>query len=63
MLNASKRGGDEGFEAMQWRGSGRSEYRPPFLTQAGDLYTKFVGFSPHECQFITLSWQSQKEDI
>jgi hypothetical protein len=52
MPSASKRGGGEEFEAIQWRVSEGSEYRPPFLARAGDLYTELVGFFPHESQSI-----------
>jgi hypothetical protein len=53
--SASKRGGGEEFEAIQWRVSEGSEYRPPFLARAGDLYTELVGFFPHKGQFIMFS--------
>jgi hypothetical protein len=55
MPSASKRGGGEEFEAIEWRASERSEYRPPFLARAGDLYTELVGLSPHEGQSIIFS--------
>jgi hypothetical protein len=55
MPGASKRGGGEEFEAIQWRVSEGSEYRPPFLARVGGLYTELVGFSPHEGQSIIFS--------